>query len=103
MSLPSKPREGDRCNGCGICCALEICPAGKIAFPGAVAPCPALKLAPNGSRTFCQLVMAEVVFGLEPMLQKALGIGLGCSMTDNDEPIARGSLAVKATVEGLAS
>lgn len=84
--LPSKPRFGTPCNGCGICCAIEICEAGAIAFPGASAPCPGLKLRGDGKSTYCQLVAVEIVADLKPMLQVALGIGKGCSMT-NDHKI----------------
>lgn len=82
MNLPDKPKHGMACNGCGLCCAREICPAGVVAFPGAVAPCPALKLTGDGSRTFCELVAIEIEHKLEPMLQHCLGIGEGCTMED---------------------
>lgn len=85
--LPQKPKFGTACNGCGICCALELCEAGKIVFLGASAPCPALKLTPDGSRTYCELVAFEKVAmeeipGMQPLLQLALGIGVGCTMDD---------------------
>lgn len=80
--LPPKPRHMSPCNGCGLCCALELCPAGKMAFPGEKAPCPALQFAPDGSRTFCAFVAVEIEHKLEPMLQEALGIGLGCIVED---------------------
>lgn len=82
MSLPAKPLFGEACNGCGICCALQLCPAGEIMFPGAQAPCPALKLTPDGSRTYCELVAMEAASGRPRLLAIALGIGHGCSMED---------------------
>lgn len=81
-NLPSKPRKGSACNGCGICCAIELCQAAEIAFAGSKAPCPALKLIPDGTRTYCELFMIEQFSKLPPMLENALGIGLGCSMDD---------------------
>lgn len=27
---PPKPREGEACNGCGVCCALQPCPLGMV-------------------------------------------------------------------------
>lgn len=81
--LPPKPRFGSPCNGCGICCARELCVLGELAFPGASAPCPALKLRGDGRSTYCELVAIEIVAGLPPMLQTALAIGKGCSMTDD--------------------
>ena len=80
--MPAKPAFRAPCNGCGICCAKEICPAGVIAFPDAVAPCPALKITEDRSRTYCKLVATEIMAGLEPIIQKALGIGEGCTMED---------------------
>ncbi len=77
-NLPPKPREGERCNGCGICCAVEVCTIGKAAFPGAPAPCPALKLAPDGSRTYCLIVQVEAESGRPTILADALGVGKGC-------------------------
>ena len=85
VRLPSKPRSGEACNGCGLCCAMELCVAGEIAFPGAKAPCPGLKITPDGTRTYCQLVMVEKAHNLQPMLQTALGIGVGCTMPDEPE------------------
>ncbi len=42
-SAPAKPAEGQPCNGCGICCALETCPPGRLRFMRAKGPCPALE------------------------------------------------------------
>ena len=82
LGLPLKPRYGTPCNGCGLCCMLELCPAGKLAFPDSSAPCPALMVSEDKSKTYCGLVRAEIDHGMEPILQKSLGIGTGCSMTD---------------------
>lgn len=86
VQLPPKPKWGTTCNGCGLCCARELCVAAEMAFPGGSAPCPALKIRGDGKSTYCQLVAIEIVAGMEPMLQKSLGIGKGCSM--QDEPPA---------------
>lgn len=80
--LPIKPAFEAPCNRCGVCCANALCPAGEIAFPGAVAPCPGLKIAPCGTQTYCQLVAIEIFAGMEPILQRSLGIGEGCTMED---------------------
>jgi len=83
MSLPRKPKYGEQCNGCGLCCELQLCPVAEVAFKGQSAPCPALVRAEDGSRTFCAFVQAEQAAGLEPMIQNGLGIGLGCGMSDD--------------------
>lgn len=85
VRLPPKPKRGTACNGCGLCCAVELCVAGEMAFPGASAPCPALKIRGDGKSTYCQLVAIEIVAGMTPMLQELLEIGKGCAMLDEDE------------------
>ena len=75
-----KPHQGEPCNGCGLCCHLEVCGIGEEAFPGAVAPCPGL-VRQNGTDR-CAVMLAEQQSGLEPLIQRALGAGLGCGMQD---------------------
>lgn len=83
--LPPKPKHGSPCNGCGLCCALEVCNAGEIAYQTTTAPCPGLKIAPDGKRTYCELVVTEITHKMPPILQNLLGIGHGCSMSDDYE------------------
>lgn len=80
--LPTKPHYGEACNRCGLCCALEVCEAGAMAFPGAPAPCPALKLTPDRKGTYCEIVAMEEAAGMERLIANALGIGDGCGMED---------------------
>lgn len=77
---PEKPKYTEPCNHCGLCCSLVLCPIASVSFPGARAPCPALVTTDGAAK--CGLVMAEQWFESEPILQKALGIGCGCSMPD---------------------
>jgi len=73
----------EACNGCGLCCHLELCPAGGIAYPEAKAPCPALVI--HKGRTWCGLVIAEQGHPeLKPLIQISLGIGKGCTMKDDE-------------------
>lgn len=83
IATPAKPLEGHPCNGCGLCCHLSLCDAAKLVLPDAVAPCPFMEL--HGGQFRCGLVMAEIEHGLPPRLQNWLGIGLGCSMTDDED------------------
>lgn len=78
-----KPLFGMPCNGCGLCCQMEICAIGAAAFPKATAPCPALRFA--GSNFRCAIVEAEAAAGMEPVIADALGIGRGCC-SDDPEP-----------------
>lgn len=40
---PPKPAHGEPCNGCGLCCAVALCPLGMILFRRHQGPCPALE------------------------------------------------------------
>ena len=40
---PPKPPLAAPCNGCGVCCAAETCPAGRLRFLRRHGPCPALE------------------------------------------------------------
>lgn len=82
VSLPAKPDYTEPCNHCGVCCKGQLCEIAEIAFPGAKAPCPALKI--SGDKALCGMVLTESEDGLDPMIQNVLGIGCGCSMPDAD-------------------
>lgn len=62
---------------------MEVCAVGKAVFPGASAPCPALKLKQDGKSTFCQVVAAEAAIG-SSLLALVLGIGRGCDSDYGD-------------------
>ena len=79
-TLPDKPAKGSPCNGCGLCCSVEVCGIGKVAFPGARAPCPAVAF--DDGRFICKLVAVEKMAGMEPLIARALGIGRGCDADD---------------------
>jgi hypothetical protein len=57
-AAPAKPELGQPCNGCGVCCAAETCPAARILFLQASGPCPALQWHDKKARYVCGLVMA---------------------------------------------
>lgn len=52
---PAKPAWGKPCNGCGVCCAVETCPAGRLLFRRRHGPCPALFWTDSESRYCCGL------------------------------------------------
>jgi len=74
--LPDQPAFGAPCNGCGLCCAREVCAIGRLAFGDVPPPCPGLTYAEG--RLWCRLVLVEQAAGLAPVLATALGIGRGC-------------------------
>lgn len=53
---PEKPPLGSPCNGCGICCAAETCPAARMVLFRMRGPCPALEWNEARQRYFCGLV-----------------------------------------------
>lgn len=55
-TAPDKPALGEPCNGCGVCCALETCPAGRLRFQRAAGPCPALAWSTTENRYHCGLL-----------------------------------------------
>lgn len=56
-AAPDKPRIGEACNGCGVCCALETCPLGRVRFLRRQGPCPALHWQALEARYACGLVV----------------------------------------------
>ena len=54
MSVVKAP-YGAECNGCGGCCADQLCPLAIAVFPGWRAPCPALE--PSGEASVCGLIV----------------------------------------------
>lgn len=55
---PEKPKLGDPCNGCGVCCALETCPVARLVYLRKRGPCPALLWQTAQARYVCDLVRA---------------------------------------------
>lgn len=61
---------------CGVCCTQEVCLLGVEAFGKHKPPCQGLRF--KNKQALCVLVETEVIFKLEPLLARALGIGRGC-------------------------
>lgn len=55
-AAPAKPAPGAACNGCGVCCALETCPAARLRFLRSAGPCPALEWNDAQGRYRCGLL-----------------------------------------------
>lgn len=55
---PDKPVLGAPCNGCGLCCAAELCPLGRAMFRKSRGPCPALVWRAADKRHVCGLATA---------------------------------------------
>lgn len=74
--IPGKPKMGEKCNGCGLCCVQEVCAIGVRAFDTKIAPCPGLVF--DNGRSWCRLVLAEEALGAPPIIAKMLGINTDC-------------------------
>lgn len=55
-NAPDKPAAGQACNGCGVCCVLETCPAARLRFLQKTGPCPALEWSAAETRYHCGLL-----------------------------------------------
>lgn len=55
-------------------------PAKPRFMHGQKAPCPVLRF--ENGRTYCGFVLTEEKAGLEPIIARALGIDIGCTMND---------------------
>jgi len=76
---PAKPAEGHPCNGCGVCCALETCPLGRLRFLQRRGPCPALIWSAGAGRYHCGLLQAAGPGSLAGRLcARWISAGSGC-------------------------
>ncbi len=89
QTAPEKAPFGSPCNGCGYCCAAEVCVVGQGLFGKETpAPCPALEFADG--RFWCGAVRVADGAGkhVGMYLRMRLGIGVGC---DTDDPEGNGT------------
>lgn len=91
-----KPRYMEPCNGCGLCCKQEHCKIAMLAFrsPGEhdkSLPCTFLR--EKDGRYWCSMVISEAANidrlpNNRKIIAEALAVGVGCTMTDEDEEVA---------------
>lgn len=76
-TAPEKPKWGDPCNGCGYCCASEVCKIGvQVHGPKVQAPCPSMNF--HDGRFWCGVVEKMAGMEIEFDLMLVMGIGFGC-------------------------
>jgi Fe-S-cluster-containing hydrogenase component 2 len=81
---PSKPVPGAACNGCGVCCLAEPCPAGMLFSLHRLGPCRALRWEQDEQaavRYRCGLMANRL---LRPLVARWIAAGQGC---DSDAEI----------------
>jgi len=94
---PDKPALGSPCNGCGLCCAAELCPLGRVVLRKSRGPCPALTWRPAEKRHDCGLVVApkkhlpRLPRLIEPLFvrfaRRWIAVGIGCDSDVLVEPL----------------
>jgi hypothetical protein len=94
-----KPPIGAPCNGCGLCCLMEVCSSGAVMLgftsqwgervPG---PCPAL--VEDGEKLVCGILQRPEHYvrpgrgpkALRDAMSLLLGVGLGCDVLGDESP-----------------
>ena len=66
-AAPDKPAPGQPCNGCGVCCAIEPCPAGIAVSRRRRGACAALTWVEGEARYRCGLVARPSDFLPRPL------------------------------------
>jgi hypothetical protein len=90
-----KPKHGEECNRCGLCCIGSLCPLGMKVFNRAIGPCPALSFDEN-KQSICGLAATPEKFAPMTALKKGIavaqeaaahliGTGFGCDCRINGE------------------
>jgi hypothetical protein len=74
-----KPKFGERCNGCGMCCIAEPCSLAVEALGEHEGPCKLLEQADG--RYYCGL-LRNAPAQLQPVIAFTLAIGSGCDSSD---------------------
>ena len=77
---PLKPRLGEACNGCGVCCLAEPCPVGALVSLRLRGACRALRWDDDQRRYRCGL-MSRTLASHTPwarLARRLIAAGRGC-------------------------
>jgi hypothetical protein len=78
---PAKPAPGSPCNGCGICCLSEPCPAGIVISRRWAGRCTALRWDADTARYRCAL-LGDGKGLLARLARRWISAGSGCDAPD---------------------
>jgi hypothetical protein len=81
--LERKPRHGDPCNRCGLCCYASLCDVAHAIYGTRTGPCPELQWDADGSR--CGLIDRSTGEAREDA-KLLINSGNGCDMILRGEP-----------------
>lgn len=90
-----KPKHGEPCNRCGLCCIATLCPLAVRVFKRAIGPCPALSYGAD-HKSVCGLVATPQNFAIKVVAKSGVeaasaaaalltGSGTGCDARVNGE------------------
>lgn len=93
---PPKPAPGQRCNGCGVCCAWQPCPLGMLLSRSVRGPCLALDWVAHERRYRCAALTRPragppgaprwLTAALRRLAGRWISAGTGCDCTLQPEP-----------------
>ena len=76
---PAKPALGADCNGCGVCCLSQPCPAGMVFSLRRLGRCRALRWEKdNGESAACYRCSLMANRALRPLVARWIAAGQGC-------------------------
>lgn len=96
---PAKPLLGAPCNGCGVCCLAEPCPAGMVVSGRRHGACAALRWDASEGQYRCGLVSAPERFVrpawlarrlVSPLARRWIAAGRGCDCDLEPQPPGAG-------------
>jgi hypothetical protein len=97
-TILAKPRLGQPCNGCGLCCAMEPCGIAREFIPDHPEEGPCRAMERHDGRFVCGMMRRPSHYMGLPndwadehvgsMFAAALGSGQGCDADDLDAPVA---------------
>jgi len=77
VAAPEKPEVGERCNGCGVCCASEPCPLGMLLSRRRHGACAAPEWDEAASRYICGALRSGPRWW-RSLARRWIGAGRGC-------------------------
>ena len=78
QEAPAKPAPGALCNGCGVCCAVELCPLARLRYLRSKGPCPALRWMEGERRYVCGMLVDARAPLLRACVRRYIAAGQGC-------------------------
>jgi len=85
-AAPPKPALGAACNGCGVCCASEPCPVGRILSLRRNGACRALRWSEAEARYRCGWLDARGWNWTRRLAARWIAAGNGCDSSADAAP-----------------